>query len=113
MKVDSVYLHHILDAISKIESYAEVGKDRFIAESHWQDAIIRNLEIIGEATKRLSDTVKSKNAEIPWKSIAGLRDILIHNYMGVDLETVWIVVEKDLPLFKEQIKNLLKSVDES
>ena len=113
MKVDSVYLHHILDAISKIESYAEVGKDGFIADSHWQDAIIRNLEIIGEATKRLSDTVKSKNTEIPWKSIAGLRDILIHNYMGVDLETVWSVVEKDLPLFKEQIKNFLKSLDES
>jgi uncharacterized protein with HEPN domain len=112
MKNDSVYLHHILDAISKIESYTKVGKDQFITESHWQDAIIRNLEIIGEATKRLSSTFKSKNTEIPWRSIAGLRDILIHDYMGVDLETVWNVTEKDLPKLKEQIVNLLKSVDE-
>ena len=80
MKKDSVYLSHIVDSIAKIESYAEVGKEAFMAESHWQDAIIRNLEIIGEATKRLSETLKSKNLDVPWRSIAGLRDVLIHDY---------------------------------
>jgi uncharacterized protein with HEPN domain len=113
MKKDSVYLHHILDAIGKIEKYAKVGKKRFIAESHWQDAIIRNLEIIGEATKRLSEGLTSENTNIPWRSVAGLRDVLIHDYMSVDLDTVWSVIEKDLPSFKKQITDLLKSVDES
>ena len=113
MKKDSVYLHHILDSIEKIDSYAEVGKDRFMKESHWQDAIIRNLEIIGEAAKRVSDTLKIKTVDIPRKSIAGLRDVLIHDYMGVDLETVWNVIENDLPPFKKMITDLLKSMDES
>jgi len=111
MKKDSVYLHHILDAIEKIDSYAEVGKDRFMKESHWQDAIIRNLEIICEASKRVSDSIRSKTVDIPWKSIAGLRDVLIHDYMGVDLDTVWNVIESDLPPFKKKITDLLKSMD--
>ncbi len=58
-------------------------------ETHWQDAIVRNLEIIGEATKRIGERTRSQNSDIPWRSIAGLRDVLIHDYMGVDLETVW------------------------
>ena len=111
MKKDYVYLHHILDAIEKIDSYAEVGKDRFMKESHWQDAIIRNLEIIGEASKRASDSIRSKTVDIPRKSIAGLRDVLIHDYMGVDLDTVWNVIESDLPPFKKKITDLLKSMD--
>ena len=85
MKRDSVYLCHILDAIEKIESYAQVGKETFMSTTHWQDATIRNLEIIGEAVKRLSDEFKQRNTNIPWRNVAGLRDVLIHDYMGVDL----------------------------
>ena len=85
MKEDAVYLRHILDAIEKIESYAAVGKEIFMTTTHWQDAIIRNLEIIGEATKRLSDALKQSNPEIRWRNVAGLRDVLIHDYMGVGI----------------------------
>jgi len=85
MKEDAVYLRHILDAIEKIESYAAVGKEIFMTTTHWQDAIIRNLEIIGEATKRLSDVLKQSNPEIRWRNVAGLRDVLIHDYMGVGI----------------------------
>ena len=107
MKSDFVYLRHIMDAIDKIESYASVQKDAFMSESHWQDAIIRNLEIIGEATKRISKPLKTQYPDIPWRNIAGLRDVLIHDYMGVDLESVWNVVAKDLPTLKKQLSRII------
>lgn len=103
MKTDLAYLSHIMDSITKIETYAAVGKEEFMAVTHWQDAIIRNLEIIGEATKRISRPLKDKHPEIPWRHIAGLRDVLIHDYMGVDLNSVWNVVENDLPSLKKQV----------
>ena len=85
MKGDRIYLRHILDAIDRIESCTSVGRDVFLATPHWQDAVIRQLEIVGEATKRLSQALRSHYDEIPWRRIAGLRDILIHDYLGVDL----------------------------
>ena len=107
MKNDSVYLHHIMDSITKIESYASVGKEEFLAVSHWQDAIIRNLEIIGEASKHISLPLKEQHPEIPWRNVAGLRDVLIHNYMGVDLQSIWNVVENDLPSLKRQLQVII------
>jgi uncharacterized protein with HEPN domain len=89
MKGDQLYLRHILDGIVRIESYISVGRDVFMATTHWQDAVIRQLEIIGEATKRLSQELCSRHHEILWRRIAGLRDVLIHDYMGVDLTAVW------------------------
>jgi uncharacterized protein with HEPN domain len=100
MKSDEVYLRHIMDAIEKIEAYTSVGKVEFMSTDHWQDATIRNLEVIGEAVKRLSSDFKERYPGIPWRSIAGLRDVLIHDYMGVDLETVWNVVRLNLPELK-------------
>ncbi|MBU0480926.1 MAG: DUF86 domain-containing protein [Proteobacteria bacterium] len=108
MKNDLVYLRHINDAIEKIESYTDMSKDDFMSTSHWQDATIRNLEIIGEAVKRLSEELKEHNPEIPWRNVAGLRDILIHHYMGVDLETVWNVVKNDLPGLKKIVARVLE-----
>jgi uncharacterized protein with HEPN domain len=75
MKGDHLYLRHILDAIGRIESYISVGRNVFMATTHWQDAVIRQLEIIGEATKRLSQDLRSRHHEIPWCRIAGLRDV--------------------------------------
>lgn len=83
------------------------GKAIFFAEKIIQDAVIRNLEIIGEAVKNISHQTREKNPDIPWKRIAGLRDILIHQYFSVDLEAVWLVVENRLPLFLRQIRSLL------
>jgi len=107
MKDDRVYLRHILDAIGKIESYAAVGHDVFMSDSHWQDAVIRQLEIIGEAAKNLSADLRSRHPDIPWRRIAGLRDVLIHDYMGVRLAAVWEVTQTDLPVLKNQIRNIL------
>ncbi len=111
MKGDQVYLRHILDAIERIESYISVGRDVFMTASHWQDAVIRQLEIIGEATKRLSQNLRSQHDEVPWRRIAGLRDVLIHNYMGVDLTAVWKITQKDLPLLKKHVQFILGERD--
>ncbi len=108
MKNDTIYLQHIMDAIIKIESYTSVGKETFMLESHWQDAIIRQLEIIGEATKNISNQLRNDYPDIKWRRIAGLRDILIHNYMGVDLSAVWEVTQKDVSKLRDQIQVILE-----
>lgn len=101
MKTDRVYLQHIHDAINRIESYTEVGRDEFMAASHWQDAVIRQLELIGEAAKNVSDTTRTTHPDVPWRRIAGMRDVLIHNYMGVDLDAVWEATQKNVPRTQE------------
>lgn len=111
MKKDSVYLRHILDAVSKIESYVSVGREAFLSTSHWQDAVVRQLEIIGEATKRISAELRSNYPDIPWRRMAGLRDILIHDYLGVDLSMVWEVTQRDLPDLKTKIEGILKKLE--
>jgi len=104
---DAIYLRHILDAITKIERYASVGRDRFMAESHWHDATIRQLEIVGEATKQISMPLRERHPEVPWRRIAGLRDVLIHQYMGVDLDAVWGIVDGQQATLKRQIQQIL------
>jgi uncharacterized protein with HEPN domain len=81
-----------------------------MSTSHWQDAVIRQLEIIGEATKRLSETLRSEHADVPWRRIAGLRDVLIHDYMGVDLDAVWEVTQTNLPLLKSRVLAILEAL---
>lgn len=107
MSRDEHYLRHILDAIQKIERYSKVGHDQLVAESMRHDAVIRQLEIIGEATKRLSPQNLGQHPEVPWRQVAGMRDVLIHDYMGVDLERVWNVVHRDLPLLRKAVEELL------
>lgn len=97
MKQDRVYLLHIRDAIRRIRAYTTAGKEAFLADSKTQDAVIRNLEIIGEAVKQLSAGLKDANPEVPWRRIAGMRDKLIHEYFGVNLRLVWEAVERELP----------------
>ena len=113
MKQDSVYLRHILDAISKIESYIAVGHDPFFSDSHWQDAVIRQLEVMGEATKRLSQGLRSRYPDIPWRRMAGLRDVLIHDYFGVDLDMVWQIAQNLLPKLKPKVEDILSSSENS
>lgn len=105
---DSAYLRHISDAIARIETYASVGRARFLAESHWHDATIRQLEIIGEATKHLSPALRDRYSQVPWRRIAGLRDVLIHDYMGVDLAAVWEVTQSSIPDLKRDVTLILR-----
>src|SRR5713226_5529183 len=103
MKDDRAYLMHIRDAARRILAYTGDGHDAFMADSKTQDAVIRNIEVIGEATKNLSDSLKAGQPAIPWRQIAGMRDTLIHRYFGVNLELVWQVVASDLPNFLTQV----------
>jgi uncharacterized protein with HEPN domain len=107
MKDDRIYLLHIRDAAHRVLDYTRDGRDFFLADTKTQDAVIRNIEIIGEATKNLGDTLKTAHPSIPWKQIAGMRDTLIHRYFGVKLELVWQVVEGDLPRFLTQVDEML------
>ncbi len=107
IKNDHVYLEHILESIRKIEDFVNgITKFEFDQSILIQDAVIRNIEIIGEATKKISKQFTQSHPEIPWQDMAGMRDKLIHDYLDVDLEVVWKTVESDLPLLKELIQNL-------
>jgi uncharacterized protein with HEPN domain len=108
MKKDHIYLTHILEAINNIEEFVPDGKEQFMNSKLIQHAVIRNLEIIGEATKLISKEFRDKHPNIPWKEMAGMRDVLIHNYMGIDTMIVWNVVEKELPRIKKQINEFLE-----
>jgi uncharacterized protein with HEPN domain len=109
MKDDRLYLEHIRQAIERIGVYAAGGRERFVRDTMVQDAIVRNCEIIGEAVKQLTEATKKRIPGVPWRSIAGFRDILIHNYMGVDLEEVWNVIEGSLPNLRRAVQSLLET----
>jgi len=107
-KAPLVYLEDILEAINKIERYVQgMSKEEFLLNDLVIDAVIRNFEVIGEAAKKLPAALKEKYSSIPWKDIAGMRDVLIHDYSGVKVEVVWNTIEKDLPELKKQIQEIL------
>jgi uncharacterized protein with HEPN domain len=103
----SVYLQHVLDALERIQRYTVDGREAFLASSLVSDAVVRNLEVVGEAVKQLPPEVRDLAPEVPWRRIAGMRDVLIHEYFGVDLEVVWRVVEVELPLLRDAVRRVL------
>lgn len=107
MKEARIYLLHIRDAIDNIKEYTKDGKEGFLKDRKTQDAVIRNLEIIGEAVKNIPTSFKGLYPDTPWREIAGMRDVLIHEYFGVDLKIVWDVVEKHVPRLEYEIAQLL------
>jgi uncharacterized protein with HEPN domain len=113
MKKDPrVYLVQILERAERILHFTQEGKEAFFGSPLIQDAIIRNFEIIGEAAKRVPEEFRQAHPSIPWKGLSGLRDVLIHQYEGVNLEEVWRIVEKELPGLKRTISALLPPLDE-
>ena len=103
-----VFLEDILDAVQRIREYTSgISSSQFSADNKTFDAVIRNLEIIGEATKNVPQAVRDKNPRIEWTKMAGLRDILIHEYFGVDSEIVWDIVENKLPTLEAEVRRIL------
>lgn len=108
-KNPKIFLQHILESISEIEKYTkDISEDEFARSTQVQDAVIRRLEIIGEAAKNISGVIKKKYDFIPWKKVTGSRDVLIHDYFEVDLESVWDTATKDVPKLKQDIKKILE-----
>jgi uncharacterized protein with HEPN domain len=104
---DTVYLKHIRDAGQRIESYLDgVSEDEFLEAPLIQDAVIRQIQVIGEAAKRLSAAFRGSTSDIPWSDIAGMRDKLVHDYMGVDLDAVWDTAIRDVPALMSQVEQL-------
>lgn len=107
-KDDLVYINHILKAINRIEEYIQnVSHDEFINNNLLQDGIIRQIQIIGEASKKVTGEFKKKNNEIPWRDISGMRDKLIHDYFGVDVDAVWYTATSDIVLLKNMILKII------
>lgn len=110
---DLNYIRHILDCIGRIQEYTVEGKKAFDANRMVQDAVVRNIEIIGEAVKNLSEDAKAGHPEIPWKQIARMRDKVIHHYFGLDLELVWGVVEQHIQPLKASVEKIRAKIERS
>jgi len=110
-KGDRVRLLHILESAGLISEWVQdAEKEEFFADKKLQEAVIRRLEVIGEAVKNLSDQLKQKHPEVPWREISGMRDILIHEYFEVDLEEVWETAKNDVPEVVKKISVILQEL---
>jgi uncharacterized protein with HEPN domain len=105
------YLADILEAIQRIQEYTDGLKDEaYYVDYKTQDAVVRNLEVIGEAAKNISEDFRTEHLQVPWRDLAGVRDKLIHQYFGINQEIVWQIVQKDLPALLLKIERLLGEI---
>ena len=111
MKDDRLYLHHMLERCRRITRFIGPGREAFMASEELQDAVIRNVEVIGEAAKRVSADAQGRLASLDWKAIWGMRDVLIHDYIGVDLDEVWNVASARIPELHATLEQFLALED--
>lgn len=110
-EADAVLLAHIQDCLDRIQDYTGGDAATFMGSRLVQDAVIRNLQTLAESTQRLSDTLKAREPGIPWRDIAGFRNVLTHGYLGLDAQIIWSVVEQDLPDLAHAVKRLRAALD--
>ncbi len=108
MKDDAVYLRHIDECLRRIEKNVEIGLNAFLESETIQDATLRNLQTMSEATQRLSAEIKSTRPDIEWERIGDFRNILVHNYLGIDIELIWTIIERDVPALKQAIREMIR-----
>lgn len=110
MKAPGFLIGHALDCIERINTYTGCGQDGFMASTLIQDAVVRNLQILCESLSRVPEDIKTAHPQVEWRGIAGLRNILVHDYFGVDTRLVWQVVETRLPELETHLKSILASL---
>ncbi|MDQ2808966.1 MAG: DUF86 domain-containing protein [Chloroflexota bacterium] len=113
MKDDRFYLIYITECIDRIQQYTVDGKDYFLADAKTQDAVLRNLQILSESTQRLSPALKAAHPDVDWRRIAGFRNILVHDYLGINHLRVWDVIEQNLPDLQGKITMILQQLKET
>jgi uncharacterized protein with HEPN domain len=109
VKDDQLYLGHILEAADRIVTYGQRGEEAFRHDLMIQDAIIRNLQVMGEAVKKVSVKTRAAHPDVPWKDVAGMRDRVVHDYFGVSLEIVWDVVQHHVPPLRDALKRIVEA----
>ena len=111
MKDDRFYLQFILQVIGRIEKIVSVGEKQFLNSELHQDAVLRNLHTMTETTQRLSDSLKDGYATIEWTTLSAFRNVIVHDYLGIDIKLIWRTISNDIPQFKRQIEEILKELD--
>ena len=112
MRDDRAFLEDILDRIRLTNEFLQPGRDEFFRSRLIQEAVIRNLEIIGEASRGISDELRTQHPEVPWKQIAAFRNFVIHVYWGIKLDRIWEIIEKELPALEPQISSILQALNQ-
>ena len=110
LDADRVLLAHMRDCLDRIREYTNAERSRFDASRLVQDAVIRNLQTLAESSQRLSVGTKGTEPQIPWRELAGFRNVIVHGYLGVDLAAAWLVVEQDLPALTEAVDRMAKAL---
>ena len=111
MKDDRLYLVHIGECIQRIERYTASGQAAFQTDTQIQDAVLRNLHTLTESTQRISDSLKAAHPEVAWREIAQFRNVVVHNYLGIDLARVWDIVQNDLPSLRRSVAAMLEELE--
>ncbi|MCB0220594.1 MAG: DUF86 domain-containing protein [Chrysiogenetes bacterium] len=112
MKDPRVNLAQVLEAARKIRDYTRKGRAHFLGDPLTQDAVIRNFQVIGEASKRIPADYRNEHPDLPWSGMAGFRNVLVHDYDSLDLAEIWRVIEKDVPVLIEKVEALLPPLEE-
>ena len=107
---DRLYLIHIDECIHRIEQYTSTGEDAFFSDAKTQDAVLRNLHTLSESSQRISDRMKTSQPQVDWRNIAAFRNVLVHDYLGIDLARIWDIVQHDLPVLKRAVAAMLETL---
>ena len=110
MKDDRLYIHHVLDCVYRIGRYCQNDEEAFRKSELIQDAVLRNLQTLAESTQRISDSLKARHPEVDWRAISGFRNVLVHDYLGINLGRVWEIVSIHLPALGLQMEAIRREV---
>jgi len=110
MKDPGIYIDHILESIGRIRSYASGGREAFLGDNKTQDAVVRNLQVIAESAQRIPEPVRERCDGVDWKAIRGFRNVLVHDYLGLNMKQIWDVIEKDIPGLQAGMERLKSEI---